>query len=144
MLDDVPMMIDASRRWLLIFALFMRVIVPSGFMLDAAVAAHPTLVACDGRGPIFSQPSDTSAHHHGHHGHQGNHGGGGQHGECPHSAASGAADRLTDAPGLAAFVQPMRPLAIIKADRPYRPVAAALPPPSTGPPSVALSLDLID
>ena len=131
------MTLSAPRRLLLLFALLMRVLVPAGFMLDPADAAYPTLVACDGQGPIFAAPP--------HHSHQhANHGRAGEHGDCPYSAAAGAGEVPSEPPGLSAIIPPVSFLATPGPDHRYRPSAAAALPPATGPPFFVRSLELTD
>lgn len=120
-----------SSLWLLLCAMLMRALVPSGFMLDETIGAGPALIACDGKGAMFGA---SPTMHHGDH-HDGQRGTPGN-GDCPLSS-SGAIDTpppiLFTATVERTLVQPRR----VAEAQAYRPSAAAAPPPSTGPPLIA-------
>lgn len=111
-------------RWLFLVALAMRAAVPSGFMLDAARATGPALVACDGHGPVLA----LAMAHHGPH-----RSGEGSQGDCAGSAAG-----ALDAPASTSFV-PIEASAVDApslSSRQSDPLlsSTASRPPSTGPP----------
>ena len=119
-----------SRILLVLIALLMRLVLPSGFMLDAASASSPTLIACDGQGPLFAAPGH-AAHQH-HHGPRG----AASHGDCPFSSHAGHADKPADAIAPPATASPSTPAPTFAARPHYRPAPAAPAPPSTGPPAL--------
>ena len=124
-------MFNRLRHWLVLFALVMRVAIPSGFMITpvAAPASAPVFVPCDGHGSLFGTAHDPRHRHPGQSGPA-------NHSECPYSSATGAADlpgSLPSAPVID-FLRAMHGGA--PSVDAFSPSPAASPPPATGPPGL--------
>ena len=117
----------------MLMALFMRLLVPDGYMLEAG-GQGLGIVLCGGGGPELVAGAH-AVHSARHHGDQGSGPDGGQHSVCPY-AALGAPSSPPPPIALAAPAAfPALAPAALAASQPVGPRLAAPPPPARGPPA---------
>ena len=58
-----------SAAWLIVAALLMRMLIPTGYMLVASPAGIPTFAMCSGYGPLLPAAATDAASHDSHDGH---------------------------------------------------------------------------